>query len=375
MNSLSLRVLWTSTCRERCLAALEAAPGAVLRFRGVLVRSGRALEVLLAESDPAKPGAAPSGDVAVRVFRPPAALRRVSHHYWVAFDRSWYEEPTLDVALDGPMGGSAALLHRRQVHRVHQVRVVGGADQAWIPGAPDPSAETLRAGLAVPPEGRHSRYAGALGGIGILRRLQRMTALVVGDRVFAERLADDLRRSGLAVAQCSEGGSFHPREPRPVELLACVGSAMLPAAAEWANRFLRPLLAIRRADLQDGFPRMAINLHLPGSTPGCPACRRGPATGAVTEPPVPLIYAALGSAVTLLERHVAQGTDRSLGLEWSLGTGGALATRSTPEPPHSPCRACRALGWGSLPPKEDSSCNRNPPNPLTWVNPAPEALG
>jgi len=184
-----VRVLVTLTRRlnERARVLLFEEPGAVLRVGAGLRHAGDEVELLLPA--PAEPAGAPAD---ARLFRPPRALRHVSHHYWEAFERRFYERATLDLALAEGGGGSAALLVGEEVLPVARVRVAGARMDHWRPGV-RPEAPVEAGGE------RFSRYRGALGEGNALGRLQRVTAAVVGVGRLGSAIAADLARAGVAL--------------------------------------------------------------------------------------------------------------------------------------------------------------------------------
>ena len=104
-------------------ADLDADPAHVVRLEGG-TRRGTELEVFLPSN--VERG---SETVTVRIFRPPAALRRVSHHYWRAVERRRYAHATLDLGLAPDGGCCAEFSLGEDVAPVEEV-LVAGADRS-----------------------------------------------------------------------------------------------------------------------------------------------------------------------------------------------------------------------------------------------------
>jgi NAD(P)-dependent dehydrogenase (short-subunit alcohol dehydrogenase family) len=377
-------------------AALRDDPGAVLRMPAGVRCDGDQLEILL-----------PTGEgqrVDVRIFRPPAALRYVSHHYWEAFERRVYPRPTLDLALAEEHGGSAALLFGGEVWPLAEVRVAGARMERWIPGVPEGVPEA-REPAEDPLEQRFSRYRGALGSSGALDRLQRLTAAVVGLGRLGSGLATDLARAGVSVVlidgdrfeshgleameadpewlgrpkveavaahlrRVAPGASVTPiaapiEDPRA--FAACAAADLVVSAPDdnrarlcaalAAAGYLRPHLDLGSGVFEQpmsGWTAGAdVRLMLPGE--GCLVCAGGLDLERPREPDWrreragslrSLNHLAIGQGMALLERMVVGDLRRSTWMRLVLERDGSLGSEVMPWTAREGCRVCGVTGWG-----------------------------
>jgi adenylyltransferase/sulfurtransferase len=373
----------------RVQEALARDPARVLQEEAGSHRSSEGVELFL-------PRGSSAGSARARIFRSPPSLRRVSHHYWAAFERRRYERPTLDLALDEDGGCSAALLVEREVHPVREVFLPGRWMERWTPGLAPPE----RVG-AVPVHGRFSRYVGALGGDAVHARLRKLEVALVGVARLGSGLAVALARAGvrrltLIDADVLEEHSLDAVECSPIAL----GRAKVQAVAEHLaeivpETLVRPLAlpvedpaafeACAAADLvvsapDDNRARLAaalaanahlrahldlgtgvfgqgetwtagadVRLMLPGA--GCLLCAGGIDLARRREPNWrrqragslrSLNQIAVGQAMALVERLVAGELGRSVWRRLTLARDGILAAEEMPWELDPRCPLCCA---------------------------------
>jgi len=184
---MPVRLVLARSFLDAARAELDADPARVVRLEAGTRRGPDRLEVLV----PARVERR-AESVSVRIFRPPPALRRVSHHYWRAFERRRYEHATLDLGLAPDGACCAAFLLGESVSQVDEVLVAGAGMERWRPAAP------IEAGAGeVPERGAFSRYAGALGGSRAHGRLRDLSITVVGSARLGSALAVALARAGV----------------------------------------------------------------------------------------------------------------------------------------------------------------------------------
>lgn len=331
---------------------LEANPGELVRVAAGTRSSAHELEIILSGRRPAL-----TTGIIARLFRPPAALRYVSHHYWEAFEHRHYSPPTLDLALcsDALSGGSAALLDGDRVLPVAEVRVLGPGMHRWVPGV-----QPALAPDEVPSQGRFSRYAGALGGLRTLDRLQRLRVALLGAGALGEGVTLDLARGGLRVLRHPQG--------LPSACEARIGSADIllssrsggdraPVALQastLACAYLRPHLDLCTVELPDG-PGVDLHLTLPGESPciacGCARAAEGREETRVSSSGIgPALESfAIGLAVTWVERLVTGSLTRPTAARLRSTPSGEILSEPLDWPEGDPtCLACARTGMGEL---------------------------
>jgi hypothetical protein len=317
---------------ERMAAELAAHGRRVLCLRAGLRRGVDELELIL-------PGGAAGADVPVRLFLAPPGLERVSHLYWATFPIPTGPPLSAELALHPEWGLSAALYVDGRVQPISEVRLAGPRCERWQPAVAPPELQG-----EVPSTGPFSRYAGALGGGAVHRRLANLSIGILGGRAPAVELALGLARSGVGrlvwidelcepdlelltrVAPGLEGiglrARFTSREAwrraAACDVLIAVEPGAVDPVARMARAYHRALLQVAAGG------RVDLAFALPGDLPHGLAQPAG-------ELPASLGSIAAAQAQHLLESYVAGGLSRSTGVRLELGRSGRLYTSALPD--------------------------------------------
>ena len=186
------RVRILVTVEQRALEAaareMDRDPARALHMNAAVRAADGERELLIAH----RPGSAPR-PVAVRLFRPPLGLRRVSHRYWTAFGPSRGRRARLEFGLLPGGGCVGAWVAADRVYPIHELRCVGPGLHRFRPGS-----GPLEPNDAQPLQGAFSRLAGALGGRAVHERLRRLRVAVAGTARLGSHLAEALARAGVS---------------------------------------------------------------------------------------------------------------------------------------------------------------------------------
>jgi hypothetical protein len=339
--------------------------GRALKMNAGVRRSSDTLELFLPASTIDD---GPSVDV--DFFRLAHGMDGVGPEFWMACPIPRDRRSVLEVGFGSKNTLSAAWIDGDgRVKGLDEVVIVGQYMERWIPGR---EAGAL-AGF-VPGHGRYSRYAGALGGDQVLRRLQASALAVVGDAqhpAFAEMARQAVRAGLREVTLCPTPASRRLAERLYLELLLVSGMAMTLAGdgedglAEWraiasadvvacigAGYPLRQIaeeaaMAYNRVvvSVEDGErSEMVSRIFLPDS--GCPRCNR-PRSRPSRPPDACLSTTVAAHAFLLLERLTVGGVSASQEHRFVLDVAGRFESGGETRIDKDPaCRLCCTSGRG-----------------------------
>jgi hypothetical protein len=376
---------------SRLLDGAEAA----LTLPAGLAQGAGATEFLLpgAASEPGTPP-----DATVRVFHLPVGLEGCSHLYWHSLPPPPTDRPHLELALHERRGASAAAFVAGQLRRVDEIVLAGPGFDRWTPAItpPDPRGP-------VPADGRHSRYAGALGGKHVHDRLRSLACLGIASARLGSCMLMSLAKAGCTVVnvdpdvlephsedavECFPGTAPEP-SPKAFEVArfakaAAPWATIVPlavaadapevlaaarhcqlifsapdrdearfAAALFATALLRVHVDLGTGVFEDGSRWRAgadVRLILPGQ--GCLLCVGG--LDLAAQPPTDwrrqragslrsLNQLAVSAAMLLLERLVAGDLQRTTWTRIEVAADGTFRTRAMPVDWRGDCALCGRL--------------------------------
>jgi hypothetical protein len=180
----------------------------------------------------------------LRVAKAPDTWEGVSHLWWHGFARPATERIEVELLLFDSGGVSAAVRDGGRIEALRELRIAGPGCELYLPGAIPPREDTR-----VPAHGRASRYAGALGGLGPLERLQRLRIALPGVSRLGFPLARELANLGVAALVLIDDDRFEEHHRPAIRGLSAraIGAKKVDVAAE-ELRALSPATEILALD-------------------------------------------------------------------------------------------------------------------------------
>ncbi|MEM6675402.1 MAG: hypothetical protein AAF726_21310 [Planctomycetota bacterium] len=376
-----MRAVITASGLDGLLEELVRRPMETVSLGAGVRRSHGEIELLLTTDPPPASSVGPD----VRAFRLAPTLRGIGHRHWMLYgsQRRGHRD-RLELAFNPDGTFSAAWIEDGAVRAVDELFVVGPGLERRVPGADLAVDERI-----VPRTGAYSRYAGALGGLGSLARLQALDVAIVGDpatglvremataavragvasvalicgpdeatRSCALSLARHLRGCALETrvhALAVERGSLEEASAMArsdVLLVAASDAAVRRSARLVSSAYLRPLVEVEVTPLD----RARVALHLPLSCYAAAGPQRDDSIQASppdARPRRALERFAAAVAFQVVERLAMAEVDASHALVVETTSDGRIQAVRTPaeQPLGVPtrCRACRSFaGAGDL---------------------------
>jgi molybdopterin/thiamine biosynthesis adenylyltransferase len=229
---------------------LRRDPRATIRIGASVRRGGDELELIVPRLDGAEAGA----PVLARIFRPAAAARRADTAFWIQYDKTLYQRPTLDLGLESDGGAIAAFLAGHERIAVHEIFLVGRQLMRLVP-ARGPNLEDV----PLSENARFSRFAGALGGVSVLRRLQALTFACIGVGRLGSLLVVGLARAGVRRIILVDGDVLEPHSQDVEALARDVGRPKVVAVASMVHAIARDVEVVPiEANVESGAALEAV---------------------------------------------------------------------------------------------------------------------
>ncbi len=174
-----------------------------------------------------EPQSVRNSTASLRLVEYPSFLQGITHLHWHAYSAHDTKSPQVNLAVFPDRGCSAAVMIGDQVLPLDRVWLPGPGMESWIPARKPP---TLMGDIR--PDGRFSRYAGALGGDPVHERFRAPSFAIIGVSRIGSQIAVALGKAGVRKLALVDADVLEPHNIDAMEVLrdtaVRAGSAGIP---------------------------------------------------------------------------------------------------------------------------------------------------